>query len=68
MKIINQRLKKLEALLLELKEESYGRQYGIADFVETDPKLKEEIDKLAKETEMYSKVFDMSTALAEEVL
>jgi hypothetical protein len=66
MKIINERLKKLEDLLLELKEESYSRQYGIADFVETDAKLKAEIDQLAKETLMYNKVYNMCQGLKKD--
>ena len=55
---MKERLEKLKILLEELQNHSHADQYGIADLVETNPKLKERMNTLASESEFYQNSLD----------
>jgi len=65
--VMKERIKELTDLLERLRSESYGDQYGIADFIETDPKLQKDMDELAAESDMYTKMQN-SVALYNEYI
>jgi hypothetical protein len=51
-----ERLTKLRELIEQLKGESFGEQYGLADWAESDPKINEQLNDLSKETAFYQKL------------
>lgn len=52
------RVQSLREYIQELRGQSFGEQYGLADFTEDDVAIKEKLDSLAKETEAYKKMLD----------
>lgn len=50
------RMQSLRKYVQELRGQSYGEQYGLADFAEGDVSIKEKLDALSKETEAYKKM------------
>lgn len=55
---MNERLNKLKELLEELKSNSYGDQYGLADFVETNKSAEQRMNELAAESALYQKMLN----------
>ena len=53
---MEERIRKAKEMLLILLSESFGQQYGLADFVETDENAKEAMDELALESDLYQRI------------
>lgn len=53
---IDERLSKVESLLKEMLDYSYSDQYAIADWVKHSKDKKDEMDRLAKESETYQNI------------
>lgn len=51
-----ERLIKLKILVDELRNESFGDQYSIADWVDKNEGLNSNMKKLSKESEFYQKI------------
>lgn len=52
------RMQSLREYIQELRGQSFGEQYVLADFAEEDAKVKEKLDAFARETEAYKKMLD----------
>lgn len=50
---MKERLQKLKRLLEELKSDSFGAQYGIADFAEKNTEVDNQLKVLARESAFY---------------
>lgn len=55
---MNERLKQLKAIIEELKGDSFGERYGIADWVDTNKAYAELSDALATECDFYRRTLN----------
>ncbi len=53
---MEERIRKAKEVLLLLLSESFGQQYGMADFVEGNDEVTKAIDELAVESDLYQRL------------